>query len=93
MKLLQQGVALHVCAAFGVLPGLLLACRHAVNVWSSAHIALEDICLALACACRRRQQGDAVTHSQNGQVGVSVSPAESQALFKRYGFETVMPYE
>jgi len=27
------------------------------------------------------------------EVGVSVSPAESQALFKRYGFETVMPYE
>lgn len=27
------------------------------------------------------------------QVDVMVSPAESQALFRRFGFETVMPYE
>ena len=27
------------------------------------------------------------------QVAVLISPAEAQALFKRFGFETVMPYE
>lgn len=27
------------------------------------------------------------------QIGVSVSPAEAQALFRRFGYDTVMPFE
>ena len=27
------------------------------------------------------------------QVGVPMSPLEAQALFRRYGYESVMPYE